>query len=203
MRLHLVRHARTEYNVAGRLQGWCDSPLTPEGLGQLRATADHLAGVELTAAWASPSGRTTATAREILRHHDGLRLRADDGLREYAFGALDGQPESELFGEVDPREFFADVISGRHPGLPGGEPAAHYVARVADAFEQIVRAHPDGEVLVVSHGITLVTYLTLVGFTGVVPLANCSVSTVEITGSRAEVVDVGFVPPVSVDRIAL
>ncbi|MER6960906.1 MULTISPECIES: histidine phosphatase family protein [unclassified Streptomyces] len=200
MRLHLVRHARTEYNVAGRLQGWCDSPLTPDGLEQLRATAAHLGSIELTAAWASPSGRTMATAREILRHHDGLPLRADDGLREYAFGALDGHPESELFGQIEPREFFADVISGRHPGLPGGEPAAHYLARVADAFERIVRAHPDGEVLVVGHGITLVTYLTLVGTARVVPLGNCSVSTVEITGSRAEVVDVGFVPPLSIGR---
>ncbi|AXG76617.1 histidine phosphatase family protein [Streptomyces paludis] len=194
MRLHLVRHARTEYNAAGRLQGWCDSPLAADGLGQLRATAAHLAGVGLTAAWASPSGRTMTTAREILRHHDGLRLRADDGLREYAFGALDGHPESELFGQVDPREFFADVIEGRHPGLPGGEPAADYLARVAGAFERVVRAHPDGEVLVVAHGITLVTYLTLLGSTGVIPLANCSVSTVEITGSRAEIVRVGFVP---------
>ncbi|MEW1718353.1 histidine phosphatase family protein [Streptomyces sp. NPDC093109] len=200
MRLHLVRHARTEYNAAGRLQGWCDSPLTPDGREQLRATAAHLAGIELTAAWASPSGRTMATAREILGHHEGLGLRADDGLREYAFGSLDGQPESELFGRTDPREFFADVIGGRHPGLPGGEPAAVYLSRVADAFQRIARAHPDGEILVVSHGITLVTYLTLVGSTGVIPLANCSVSTVEITGARTEIVRVGFVPPVPVGR---
>ncbi|MEU1513834.1 histidine phosphatase family protein [Streptomyces sp. NPDC005811] len=196
MRLHLVRHARTEYNAAGRLQGWCDSPLAPDGLPGLRATARHLSGVRFTAAWASPSGRTMATAREILRHHDGVRLRADDGLREYPFGALDGRPESELFDRVEPHAFFAEVIAGRHPGLPGGEPAAEYLARVSDAFGRIARAHPEGEVLVVGHGITLVTYLTLVGTTGVVPLGNSSVSIVEITGSRAETVAVGFQPPV-------
>ena len=27
----LVRHGQTEHNVAARLQGWCDSPLTAEG----------------------------------------------------------------------------------------------------------------------------------------------------------------------------
>lgn len=200
MRLHLVRHARTEYNASGRLQGWCDSPLTPDGLDQLRATADHLSGIRLTAAWASPSGRTRTTAREILRHHGGLRLRTDEGLREYGFGELDGRPESELFSQVDPRAFFADVINGRHPGLAGGEPAAGYLVRVADAFRRIARAHPDGDVLVVSHGITLVTYLTHIGATGVVPLGNSSVSTVEFTGTRAEVVDVGFLPSVSTGR---
>ncbi|MHB9863694.1 histidine phosphatase family protein [Streptomyces sp. YIM S03343] len=200
MRLHLVRHARTEYNASGHLQGWCDSPLTPDGFGQLRATAAHLAGIGLTAAWASPSGRTKTTAREILRHHDGLRLRTHEGLREYGFGELDGRPESELFSQVDPRQFFADVINGRHPGLAGGEPAAAYVARVMDAFERIARTHSDGEVLVVSHGITLVTFLTHIGGTGVVPLGNCSVSTVEFTGALAEVVEVGFLPPVSTDH---
>ncbi|MFG2935157.1 histidine phosphatase family protein [Streptomyces sp. NPDC048282] len=197
LRLHLVRHARTEYNAAGRLQGWCDSPLVPDGLPRLRATAEHLAGVRFTAAWASPSGRTTATAREILRHHAGLRLRTDDGLREYAFGALDGHPESELFDHVEPREFFADVINGTHPGLPGGEPAAEYLARIAGTFGRITHAHPEGDVLVVSHGITLVTYLTLAGATGVVPLGNCSVSVVEFDGFRAQPVDVGFEPPYS------
>ncbi|MET8976315.1 histidine phosphatase family protein [Streptomyces sp. NPDC004539] len=198
MRLHLVRHARTEYNAAGRLQGWCDSPLADDGRPQLRATAAHLAGIELTAAWSSPSGRTTATAREILRHHDGLPLRTDDGLREYSFGELEARPEPELYGQVDPHTFFASVIDGTHPGLPGGEPAADYLARVTGTFARIVRTHPEGDVLVVSHGVTLVTYLAHLGHDGRAGLGNCSVTTVEITDNRTAVLDVGFVPPIPV-----
>ncbi|MEU9456609.1 histidine phosphatase family protein [Streptomyces sp. NPDC048277] len=197
MRLHLVRHARTEYNAAGRLQGWCDSPLIAEGLPQLRATAAHLAGVELTGAWASPSGRTMTTAREILRHHDGLRLRADDALREYSFGKWEARPEPELYGRTAPRAFFADVMSGAHPGLPGGESADAFLGRVTDVFARIGRAHPEGDVLVVSHGVTLYAYLTLVGYSGAPALANCSVTTVEITGTGAVVVEAGFVPPIT------
>ncbi|MFJ9705763.1 histidine phosphatase family protein [Streptomyces sp. NPDC101234] len=198
MRLHLVRHARTEYNTAGRLQGWCDSPLTADGLEQLRATAAHLAEVELTGAWASPSGRTMATAREILRHHDGLRLRADDGLREYSFGTLEARPEPELYAQLDPYAFFADVITGTHPGLPGGEPAAAYLARITDTFARILRTHAEGDVLVVTHGVTLFTYLARLGHNGRTGLSNCSVTTVEIIENRAMVLDVGFVPPIFV-----
>ncbi|MCG7202279.1 histidine phosphatase family protein [Streptomyces arenae] len=191
-----MRHARTEYNAAGRLQGWCDSPLTDDGLKQLRATAAHLADVELTGAWASPSGRTMATAREILLHHGGLRLHADDRLREYSFGQWEGRPETELYGQVNPRSFFADVISGKHPGLPGGEPADAYLTRVAEAFARIEQAHPDGDVLVASHGVTLHVYLTLIGYSGGTALSNCSVTTVEIAETRAVVVEAGLVPPI-------
>ncbi|NNN31393.1 histidine phosphatase family protein [Streptomyces sp. S3(2020)] len=198
MRLHLVRHARTEYNAAGRLQGWCDSPLTDDGLPQLRATAAHLADVELTAAWASPSGRTMATAREILRHHEAVRLRADDALREYSFGEWEARPEPELYGQVEPRLLFADVIAGKHPGLAGGEAADAYLARVGDAFARIGRAHPEGDVLVVSHGVTLFVYLALIGYSGGTPLGNCSVTTVEIIENRATAVQVGFLPKISV-----
>lgn len=196
MRLHLVRHARTEYNAAGRLQGWCDSPLTEDGLAQLHATTAHLARIELTGAWASPSGRTMTTAREILRRHDGLRPRADDGLREFSFGSWEARPEPELYDRVAPQTLFADVIAGTHPGLPGGEPADTYLARVAEAFDRIRRAHPEGDVLVVTHGVTLFVYLALIGYSGWTPLGNCSVTTVEFVENRAVVLEAGFMPPV-------
>src|SRR5665647_3290263 len=35
--LYLVRHGETVYNVERRLQGWCDSPLTPDGAAGVRA----------------------------------------------------------------------------------------------------------------------------------------------------------------------
>ena len=31
LNLYLIRHGQTEYNAAGIVQGWCDSPLTAEG----------------------------------------------------------------------------------------------------------------------------------------------------------------------------
>jgi probable phosphoglycerate mutase len=67
--LFLVRHGQTQYNAHHRLQGWCDSPLTPRGLAGVRATAAHLAGRPFNVAYASPSGRTQTTAHEILAHH--------------------------------------------------------------------------------------------------------------------------------------
>lgn len=33
---YLMRHGQTRFNVQGRIQGACDSPLTDEGLNKLR-----------------------------------------------------------------------------------------------------------------------------------------------------------------------
>lgn len=179
--LHLVRHGRTVFNTERRLQGWCDSPLTADGLSGVRATASHLAGTGFDAAYTSPSGRTRTTAAEILAHHPGTPLVALEGLKEMSFGELEATPEDDLFRAVDARELFGAVLAGTHPGFPGGEPAAEYVERVVGAFETIERSHVEDEhVLVVSHGVTLAVYLRLVVGGDLEPLANASVSTVSV-----------------------
>lgn len=199
MTLHLVRHGRTLYNEQGRLQGWSDSPLTADGLRGVRATAAHLAGTPFAAAYASPSGRTVATAREILAHHPGMPLTTDPGLREFSFGDFEARPNEELFSQVNGFSMFREVLEGTHEGLPGGEPADVYNARVRGAFGIIEAGHAPGEhVLVVSHGMTLMAYLTWIGWRPAgppQPLANASVTTVEVRpGGVRTILAVGHDP---------
>ncbi len=179
--LYLVRHGRTVYNDEHRLQGWCDSPLTDDGAVGVAATAYHLRARSFAAAYASPSGRTVATADTILTHHPGTVLTTDDDLREYSFGDFESAPEEDLHAHIDPWEMFAGVFDGTYAGLPGGESAATYLRRVRAGFTRIEEAHRgDSEVLVVSHGVTLAAYLTMIGAAPTHPLPNASVSTVEI-----------------------
>lgn len=179
--LVLVRHGRTVYNTEGRLQGWCDSPLTDEGLRGVAVTADHLREHDFAAAYSSPSGRTVRTAREILRHHPSTTLSEVDGLREFSFGEYEAMPEIELYARHEPMEMFTGVFTGTFAGLPGGERSIDYLARVEAAFRGIEQAHADQDtVLVVSHGVTLLAYLVTVQGGAVSPLPNASISTVEV-----------------------
>ncbi|WP_217615934.1 histidine phosphatase family protein [Cellulomonas sp. GbtcB1] len=179
--LYLVRHGRTEFNTARLLQGWSDSPLTADGLAGVRATARVLADRTFAAAYASPAGRTVATARELLTAHPGVGLTTDPGLREMHFGDLEARPEAELLALGDPVELFGGILTGTYPGLPGAERTTAYLERVADAFGRIEREHAGGgDVLVVSHGVTLLAYLAMAGTVPMDPLANASVSTVRI-----------------------
>lgn len=36
---YITRHGEIEYKVQGLVQGWCDSPLTEEGIAQTKALA--------------------------------------------------------------------------------------------------------------------------------------------------------------------
>ena len=193
--LSLVRHGQTVYNAQQRLQGWCDSPLTPEGLAGVRTTAAYLSRSPFDAAYVSPSGRTQTTAHEILAHHPWAPPVTDPDLREFRFGDLEARPEAELLSRCDPDTMFAAVIRGTFAGFLGGESAGEYLARVSSAFARIERAHKDGRVLIVSHGLTLLTYLTMIDRRPMAPLPNASISTVEVyPGGDRRVIAVGVDP---------
>ncbi|QTE30382.1 histidine phosphatase family protein [Pengzhenrongella sicca] len=194
--LYLVRHGRTRHNEAGLLQGWCDSPLTDDGVAGVAATGRHLRAVPFTAAYASPSPRAVTTAARLLEHHPLIELATNPGLREFSFGDFEARPEIELYAAVDPLEMFRDVFRGTFAGLPGGEPGGVYLDRVSSAFAAIEAAHAGGgPVLVVSHGVTLLAYLATIGVPTVRPLANASVTTVDIhPGGRRIVTSLGVAP---------
>jgi 2,3-bisphosphoglycerate-dependent phosphoglycerate mutase len=178
--LSLVRHGQTEYNAENRLQGWCDSPLTPRGRAGVRATAAHLAGHPFIAAHVSSSGRAQDTAREILAHHPSAPQVTDPDLREFGFGDFEARPEAELLARYDPDRMFSEVLRGAFVGIPGGEIGRDYLARVRSAFARIERSHGAGHVLVVSHGLTLRAYLAMIDPRPIAPLPNASISTVEV-----------------------
>lgn len=190
--LTLVRHGRTYLNQRRLLQGWSNSPLTRDGLDGVRTTARHLAGRPFVAAYSSPSGRAVTTAVEILRHHEGVRLHTDGDLREYNFGDYERRHESVLEQVITWPELIGEILSARHPGLPGGEDAATYLGRLQAGMERIVAAHPEGgEVLVVGHGLALGVWLATVGDGVLVPLPNASVSQVRVTAEGVRVGEVG------------
>jgi probable phosphoglycerate mutase len=178
--LSLVRHGQTHYNAAHRLQGWCDSPLTPGGLAGVRTTATFLSDIPFTAVYASPSGRAQATAQEIMAHHRFVPLFTDPDLREFGFGDLEGRRETEPLERYDPETMFADVLRGSFAGIPGGETGPQFLARVVSAFTRIEATYSRGHVLVVSHDLTLRAYLAMFDTRASAPLPNASICTVEV-----------------------
>jgi 2,3-bisphosphoglycerate-dependent phosphoglycerate mutase len=193
--LYLVRHGQTVDNARAHFQGWSDSPLTPDGLEAVRDLAKALADTPFAAAYTSPSPRAATTAAEIVQHHPGLALEEDPGLREMHFGDHEVRPEADVFGTVDPWTMFGAVADGTFPGFPGtAEDGTAFLARVTAAFARIEALHDDDRpVLVVSHGITLLTYLVGIIGAAVVPLENATVSVVDVAPhGRRRLRDIGL-----------
>ena len=193
--IHFVRHGRTVLNEQRRTQGSSDSPLTPEGRRGARATAEHLGRLPLARAYLSPQGRVGRTADILLAGRPDVERATLEGLREYDYGIYDGGPDEEMLRALDPARHLPGVLSGAHPGAPGGIGAVDYLAHVDAALARIVAdlredaraGRPDARVLVVSHGMTLMTLLGRwigVEIFSLAPMANCSVTTVELDPDR-------------------
>jgi len=91
MKYIFIRHGKTHFNEIGLKQGWCDSPLTKEGIQQIEKTTQLLKDEKITKAYTSPTPRAKQTAQIILKEHDVL-LHEDERFKEVNFGVLEGLP---------------------------------------------------------------------------------------------------------------
>jgi alpha-ribazole phosphatase len=152
-RILLVRHADTDWNQAGRIQGLVDRPLSEKGLVQARALGRRLAQLPIHAAYASDLHRTSQTAQAIL---DGRRvtLSTTPELREVSYGEWEGMTYREVKG-LYPGQF-ADMMSRRLDfAPPGGESMTQLIDRVSGFLFRMQQHHSDETVLLVAHGASL------------------------------------------------
>ena len=169
-RILLVRHGETDWNLDRRLQGHSDRPLNDTGREQARALADELADTPLDAVYSSDLSRARETAQVVAETH-GLEVTALPDLRERHFGSWEGLSDDEI-----QQRFPAEIANGT---LGDGETRDEMDRRVLAALEEIARKHPDGTVLVVSHGGPLRAVLRHCEIDGVERVENCHVLRLE------------------------
>jgi probable phosphoglycerate mutase len=146
----IVRHGETDWNVAGRLQGWRDSPLTANGRAQADAVAGRLGQEPIDALVASDLGRTQATAAPIAVAL-GLAVAPDAGLRERCYGILEGMTWAEI-EHAHAAAYGRLIARDQDYQVPEGESGIQFRNRVFDAFERLAAEHGEKRVAVVTHG---------------------------------------------------
>jgi broad specificity phosphatase PhoE len=146
--IFLARHGESDWNVAKRFQGHSDRPLTERGRQQAHALADLVASQEIDAVYTSPLSRARETA-EIVAARAGLEAVALPELREVDTGSWSGLSRADV--EARFPEGFTRWRSGGS-GWEDGESYEEMAERVIGALRTIAEDHPDGRVLVISHG---------------------------------------------------
>ena len=143
MRIYLVRHGQTLFNLSNRIQGWCDSPLTQLGIQQAQAVGNALQAIDFSKAYCSTSERCVDTMQLII---DGRAITWEmrKQLKEINFGTLEGEYESEKLASDGSSHDIGFVEFG-------GETLTMTQTRMANELYQIAQEN-DGNVLVVSHG---------------------------------------------------
>jgi broad specificity phosphatase PhoE len=146
--IYLARHAESDWNAENRFQGHADRPLTERGREQAVALADQLAGKPLDAIFSSPLRRALETAELVAARHD-LPAIPVKGLREVDVGGWAGLSRSEV--EARFPDAFGRWLAGGE-GWEDGETYDEMAERVLAAVREVASEHPDGTVLIVSHG---------------------------------------------------
>ena len=89
LRLCLIRHGETDWNVEARLQGSTDIPLNAHGIRQAYATAQALADERFGVIYSSDLLRATMTA-SVIAEAQHLPMEIEPRLRERNLGMLQG-----------------------------------------------------------------------------------------------------------------
>jgi len=150
VRLIVVRHGETLYNVQGRFTGQTDIPLSALGERQAAALGKRLAAEPLVAIAASDLQRARVTAQAIARYHK-LPVQEEADLREMTFGAWEGSTYDEIMARD------ADLVQRwlSDPTIyapPGGETVIQLRDHVVRALERWQMRCPETTILWAVHG---------------------------------------------------
>lgn len=145
-KIYLTRHGQTLFNKMKKRQGWCDSPLTPEGIEDTKKAAKYFKdqGIHFDKAYCSTQERASDTL-EILTDLPYERLK---DLKEWNFGDFEGQDDalgSQILNQPGRLSFEDWWVQF------GGEDVKEVAQRIRKAMKYI--SESDGDTaIVVSHG---------------------------------------------------
>jgi probable phosphoglycerate mutase len=202
--IYLLRHGETVANVEGRLQGQSDSPLTLNGVAQIRAIGallcEEIAEPSSFSVVSSPLGRARRSAAIVCQVMglDPRTVACDPRLAEISFGDWDGLTVAEV--EATAPGAWAHREADRWTFVaPGGESYAHVAARVG---EWLTAQPVEARLIVVCHG---AVSRVVRGLYAGVPRAECVKLTQDqtnlyrLSGGRVETLkarlDAGAWPP--------
>ena len=147
--IFIIRHGQTEWNMARRMQGRLDSPLTHAGTEQAHSHGEVLKGLTpIEVMYVSPSGRTRETAY-IINSYVRAPVEFEDALLERDVGLWSGLTVDEL-EDAFPQAWRARLDDPFNHRPPEGESLKDMGERCAPFLEALL-AGPAMNVALVTH----------------------------------------------------
>lgn len=185
--IYVVRHGKTMMNTFDRVQGWCDSPLTKEGIDSARYLGYGFSDIVFRTAYCSDLRRTKQTAQIILgaKGQEDIPIVELSGLREACFGSFEADfnqtmwysaalylhytSVDEMAKAIQDRELgYAEVLDAIKAidKLGIAESYAQVEARTQESLREIAENESqsgDGNILVIAHGMSILAMLLGLG----------------------------------------
>ena len=168
LKLYIVRHGETEWNVIKRFQGQLNTPLTEKGMEKLGETGKKLKNILFDQVYTSELERTVNSAEIILNENNGyknnkLELQKLAELNEVYFGVWQGLTYEEVFLKY-PEEadnYFYNVKNYNAENVEA-ENLKDALERFLKGINKILNRHKSGNILVVTHGTVFEMFINYV-----------------------------------------
>ncbi|MFN0200187.1 MAG: histidine phosphatase family protein [Bacteroidia bacterium] len=151
MKLYLIRHGETNYNLQGIVQGGgVDSDLNETGIAQGRAFFEAYQHIPFEKVYCSSLKRTYQTLHGFVNRGDFVVKTPE--LDEFSWGELEGRSASP-----ETKAYFREVTDAwargeLHVGMKDGENPIGAWERSRPFFERLMENYTQGNILICSHG---------------------------------------------------
>lgn len=149
VRIILIRHGETNWNIQGRYQGQEDTRLSERGFVQAGMLAHGLKDVPIDMCISSPLKRAYLTCKACADLHH-LPVHTDDRLTEINHGTWEGELACEIEARY-PEEFKLWHTAPDKVQMPEGENLEDVRKRARAAFDEFAQKYAGKTLLVAAH----------------------------------------------------
>jgi len=140
MKIYLIRHAETEWNLTHRHTSTTDLPLTEKGKKQAEALRARLQHLTFDHVFSSPMQRAIETC---VKAGVGKKMHIDQDLSEWNYGEYEGKTRDEINIDHPNWSIFSH-------GAKGGESVTEAFYRAQRFIKKLKKL--EGNVIIFSHG---------------------------------------------------
>lgn len=182
MKIFLVRHGETDWNLKGKIQGNTDIELNKTGIKQAYELSNKMLekNYKFSKIYSSPQKRALQTAK-ILSENTNIECIVVDKLKEMNLGKWEGLAWSEV-RENYPLEYKEWFVKRRYTKTPNGESYEDMLERVLDSLYKIIDDNSDN-IVIVTHSAVIMSlqcYITNTDFDKMTKFRTDNASILEI-----------------------
>ena len=144
MKIFLVRHGQTDWNVKHKVQGKADIELNDTGVAQANETSSKLNHITIDLIICSPLKRAMQTA-QIINKGRNIPIIYDERISERDFGEMEGKHQEEF-------DFKGFWSYQRNIKYESAENIQDFFDRIYAFLDNITEKYRDKNILLVNHG---------------------------------------------------
>lgn len=223
---YIVRHGKTVFNSQSKVQGWCDSPLTNEGIEVAEHLGKGLKDICFSDVYCSDLDRAKRTTEIILQHANQIKIPIVQlsEFRETCFGSYESDLIDKMWRDVaihlqyqsteamnaallNKKITYKEILD-TIASLDKSATAENFEQvrlRIFSGLSKITEKHvrtKNKNVLIVSHGMAIIVLIKILGGENLIidRIQNASVSKIKYKNNVFSVESVGDMKYIKSDR---